>query len=164
MGASHANPPRLLPDFDLERFVRVQDLKVADGEQETEYERAVRELHEGGKRSDWMLFVFPRISGLGKHIESIFYGIGTIEESRAYLEHPILGPRLRDATEAVLDSGEDNLGQLFGNSAEASRFKSSMTLFSQVCLETQDELFLRVIMKSWGGLRDEKTLRIMESW
>jgi uncharacterized protein (DUF1810 family) len=150
--------------MDIERFVRVMDLKVADGEQETEYARAVRELQDGGKRSDWVLFVFPRVAGLGKHINSIFYGIGTMEEARAYLEHPILGPRLRDATEAVLDSGEDNLGKLFGNSHEASRFKASMTLFAQVCLGTQDELFLRVIMKFWGGLRDEKTLRIMESW
>lgn len=156
--------PRLLPDFDVERFVRVQDLKANDGEQETEYERAIRELREGEKRSDWTLFVFPRVSGLGKHINSIFYGIGSMEEARAFLEHPILGPRLHDATEAVLNSGEDNLSELFGNSDEALRFRSSMTLFAQVCLGTSNELFLRVIMNFWGGIRDEKTVRIMESW
>lgn len=156
--------PPLLPDFDVERFVRVQDLKVNDGEQETEFERAIRELREGKKRSDWMLFVFPRVSGLGKHINSIFYGIGTMEEARAFLEHPIIGPRLHDATEAVLNSEEDNLSKLFGNSDEALRFKSSMTLFAHACLGTSDELFLRVIMKFWGGIRDEKTVRIMNSW
>lgn len=156
--------PRLLPDFDVERFVRVQDLKVNDGAQETEFERAVRELREGEKRSDWILFVFPRVSGLGKHINSIFYGIGTMEEARAFLEHPIIGSRLHEATEVVLNSGEDNLSKLFGNSDEASRFRSSMTLFSRVCLGTSDELFLRVIMKFWGGIMDERTVRIMESW
>lgn len=155
--------PRLFPDFDIERFSRVQDLKIKR-QQETEYERAVRELREGKKTSDWILFVFPRVSGLGKHINSVFYGIGTMEEARAYLEHPVLGPRLHDATEAVLDSGEEDLSKLFGNSDEASRFRSSMTLFAQVCLGTSDELFLRVIMKFWGGIYDEKTVRIMESW
>lgn len=164
MQTPEIEPPRLLPDFDVERFVRVMDLKITDGEEETEYERALRELREGEKRSDWMLFVFPRASGLGKRISSIFYGIGSMEEARAYLEHPILGPRLHDATEAVLDSGEDDLSKLFSNADEASRFKSSMTLFAQVCLGTSDELFLRVIMRFWGGNRDEKTVRIMESW
>lgn len=164
MRTPEVDPPRLLPDFDVERFVRVMDLKVTDGEQETEYERAVRELREGEKRSDWTLFVFPRVSGLGKRINSIFYGIASMEEARAYLEHPILGPRLHDATEAVLDSGEDDLSKLFGNADEASRFKSSMTLFAQVSLGTSDELFLRVIMRFWGGVRDENTVRIMESW
>lgn len=160
--ASQADPPRLLPDFDVERFVRVQDL--SDGEQETRYERAVREIRKDGKKGDWMLFIFPRASGLGKHINSIFYGIGSIEEARAYLEHPILGPRLHVATEAVLESGEADLSKLFGNSDEASRFKSSMTLFAQVRLGTFDEVFLRVVVRFWGGLRDEKTLKIMESW
>lgn len=164
MHASQIDPPRLLPNMDTERFVRIQDLKVIDGERETEYERAVRELREGKKRNDWVLFVFPRVSGLGKRINSIFYGIGSVEEARAYLEHPILGPRLHDATEAVLDSGEDDLSKLFGNADEASRFKSSMTLFAQVSLGTSDELFLRVIMRFWGGVRDENTVRIMESW
>lgn len=160
--ASQADPPRLLPDFDVERFVRVQDL--TDGEQETRYERAVRDIREDGKKGDWMLFVFPRVSGLGKNINSIFYGIGSIEEARAYLEHPILGPRLHVATEAVLESGEADLSKLFGNSDAASRFKSSMTLFAQVSLGTPEEVFLRVIMRLWGGLRHEKTLKIMESW
>lgn len=164
MRTSEVDPPRLVPDFDVERFVRVMDLKITDGEQETEYERAVRELREGEKRSDWMLFVFPRVSGLGKRINSIFYGIGSMEEARAYLEHPILGPRLHDATKAVLYSEEDDPSKLFGSADEASRFKSSMTLFAQVSLGTSDELFLRVIMRFWGGIRDEKTLRIMESW
>lgn len=111
-----------------------------------------------------MLSVFPRVSGLGKRTHSIFYGIGTMKEARAFLEHPVIGPRLHDATEAVLNSGEENLSKLFGNSDEALRFKSSMTLFAQVCLGTSDELFLRVIMKFWGGVRDEKTVRIMEAW
>lgn len=163
MHASQIDASRLFPDFDIERFSRVQDLKI-ERQQETEYERAVRELREGKKTSDWMLFVFPRVSGLGRHINSVFYGIGTMEEARAYLEHPVLGPRLHDATEAVLDSGEDDLNRLFDNSDEALRFRASMTLFAQVCLGTSDELFLRVLVKFWGGIRDEKTVHIMESW
>lgn len=158
--------PRLRPDFDVQRFIRIQDLMVKEGEHETVYERAVRELRAGEKnsRSELMLFIFPRVSGLGKGINSVFYGIGTMAEARAYIEHPVLGSRLHDATEAVLDSGEDDLSKLFATSDEASRFKSSMTLFSQVCLGTSDELFLRVILKFWGGTRDEKTIHIMESW
>lgn len=163
MHTSEIDPPRLLPDLDIERFVRVQDLEVNNGYQETEYERAIRELRQGEKRSDWILFVFPRVSGLGKHINSIFYGIATMEEARAYLSHPVLGPRLYEAIEAVLESGEDDLSKLFCNSDE-SRFKSSMTLFAQVCLGSPEEVFLRVIMKFWGGVRDERTLRIMDSW
>ena len=158
------DPPRLCPEFDLERFVRIQDCKIGWREQETEYERAIRELREGEKRSEWIRFIFPRASGLGKHINSILYAIATMEEAKAYLEHPILGPRLHEATEAVLDSREDDLGKLFGGSDEASRFKQTMTLFAQACLGTSDELFLRVMMKFWGGLRDEKTLKIMEGW
>lgn len=168
MRASHAFAPCISPDMDMERFARIQDLKVSYEGKETEYERAIRELREGEKRpgSDcsWALFVFPRATGLGIHINSIFYGIGTMREARAYLEHPLLGPRLHEATEAVLECGEDNRDALFGNAQGAKIFFQSMTLFAQACLGTQDELFLRVILKFWGGLRDEKTLEIMESW
>lgn len=161
-----SEPLRLSPDMDIERFVRVQDRKVDSGslQQETEYERAIRELREGEKRSEWIWFIFPRISGLGKHINSIFYGIASLKEAKTYLAHPVLGPRLHDAIEAVLGNGDDDISKIFGSSEEAARFKSSMTLFAQVCLGTSDELFLRVIMKFWGGIRDEKTVRITESW
>ncbi|KAI3397782.1 hypothetical protein diail_10315 [Diaporthe ilicicola] len=163
---SEAGPPRLSGDLDIERFVRVQDRKVDTEQQqaETEYESAIREIQEGKKQNEWVLFIFPRVYGLGKHINSVFYGIGTMKEAKAYLAHPVLGPRLHAATEAVLGSGEDDLRKLFGNSEEASMFKSSMTLFAQVCQGTSDELFLRSIIKYWGGVRDDKTLRIMESW
>ncbi|KAL1872360.1 hypothetical protein Daus18300_004330 [Diaporthe australafricana] len=165
MQTSETEPPRLSPDLDIERFVRVQDRKVGtkQQQQESEYERAIRELREGGNPCEWMWFIFPRVSGIGKHINSVFYGVGSMKEAKAFLAHPILGPRLHAATEAVLENAECDLGKIFSN-PDQERFNSSMTLFAQACLLTSDELFLRVIMKFWGGVRDEKTVRIMESW
>lgn len=166
MQTSETDSPRLSPDLDIERFVRVQDRKVGIGQQqqETEYERAIRELREGENTGQWMWFIFPRVSGLGKHINSIFYGIGSMKEAKAFLAHPVLGPRLHAATEAVIGNAECDLDKLFGNPNEARRFKSSMSLFAQACLGTSNERFLRVIMRFWGGVGDEKTVRIMESW
>lgn len=154
-------PPKIGPNFDLERFVRVQDQPL---HQETQYQRAVRELRGGRKTSHWMWFIFPQVFGLGSQPNSRLYGIKSVVEAEAYLAHPVLGPRLRASTEVVLESGEKDLSRLFGGDLDAMKFKSSMSLFAWVSRGTDDEFYLRVVVKLWGGSWDEKTLRIIKRW
>lgn len=148
--------------MDLERFVRIQDQPLR--QQETQYERAIRELRQGRKVNHWIWFIFPQVFGLGSHPNSRLYGIKSVDEARAYLAHPVLGPRLRAATEAVLESGEKDLNRLFGAEIDAVKFRSSMSLFAWVSLRTDNEFYLQVMMKLWGGSWDEKTLRIIKKW
>ncbi|KUI57662.1 hypothetical protein VP1G_04945 [Cytospora mali] len=152
-------PPKIGPDMDIERFVRVQDQPL---QQETEYERAIRELQGGKKLNHWIWFIFPQVFGLGRQLNSRLYGIKSVDEAKAYLAHPVLGPRLRAATEAVLDSGEKDLVRLFGEELDAIKFKSSITLFAWISVGTGDDFYLRVLMMLWGGCWDEKTLRILK--
>lgn len=154
-------PPRIGPDMDIERFVRIQDQSL---QQETEYERAIRELRGGKKVSCWIWFIFPQVFGLGKQPNSRLYGIKSVDEAKAYLAHPILSPRLRAATEIVLENDEKDLNRLLGGELDAMKFRSSMTLFAWVSLGTENEFFLRAMKKLWGGSWDEKTLRILKKW
>lgn len=147
--------------MDLERFVRVQDQRA---QQETEYERAIREIQGGRRLSQWSWYIFPRVFGLGKHPNSRLYGIKSVEEARAYLAHPILGPRLRAAIGAVLESGERDINRLFGGTSDADKFKSSMTLFAWVSLGSEDDFLIEMMAELWDGNLDEKTLRILEEW
>ena len=105
--------------FDLARFLAAQ---------ETTYAAALDELRAGRKRTHWMWFVFPQMRGLGGSSTSLLYGIGSLEEARAYLRHPILGSRLAECTEAVL-AADEPLRDVFG-SPDDMKFRSSMTLFS----------------------------------
>ncbi|ROW10424.1 hypothetical protein VMCG_01605 [Cytospora schulzeri] len=155
-------PPKIGPDMDLERFVRIQDQHVL--QRETQYERANRELREGRKVNHWIWFIFPQVFGLGNQPNSRLYGIKSVNEARAYLDHPVLGPRLRASTEIVLGSGEKNLRRLFGADIDAIKFKSSMSLFAWVSLGTENEFYLGVLQMLWGGSWDEQTLRIIKKW
>lgn len=103
-------------------------------------------------------------SGLGKSINSKLYSIKSIEEAKAYLEDPVLGPRLRTATQALLEIHTKDLTIVFGNLKDVAKFWSSMTLFSQVSTGTYKEFFLRVMKVFWDGRSCQKTLEILESW
>lgn len=105
--------------WDLERFVEAQ-AEV--------YETALWELRSGSKESHWMWFIFPQLAGLGISPMARRYGISSLEEARAYLQHPVLGPRLTDCTRAALDSGE-NVGTIFPYPDDL-KFHSCMTLFA----------------------------------
>jgi uncharacterized protein (DUF1810 family) len=107
--------------FDLKRFVEAQ---------ESVFERVRNELRAGQKQSHWMWFVFPQLRGLGASPISAYYGIGSIEEARAYLAHPVLGPRLREVTQLVLAVQDRTLADIFG-SPDDIKFRSSMTLFAR---------------------------------
>ena len=135
------------PDpFDLERFVKAQA---------SVFETALAELKAGRKRSHWMWFVFPQPRGLGQSSNAQFYGIGSLEEARAYLAHPVLGDRLRRCTEAVLAVEGRSLHDIFG-SPDDMKFRSSMTLFA---LATPDEanLFRQALDRYCEGRLDPRT-------
>ena len=105
--------------FDLERFVKAQ-IGI--------YDVALGELRAGRKRSHWMWFVFPQLAGLGSSPTAQTYAIGSLEEARAYLAHPVLGPRLIECVQAVNAVRERSAGDIFGYPDEL-KFRSSLTLF-----------------------------------
>ena len=109
--------------MDLERFVRAQD------EHQT-YDRAVSELRRGRKTSHWMWFVFPQIAGLGRSPMAQAYAIADLEEARAYLAHPVLGPRLVECAYIVSARQGSTAEQIFGD-LDAMKLRSSMTLFAR---------------------------------
>src|ERR1700730_9710321 len=112
----------IAPDrCDLERFVTAQ---------EPVFETVLAELRAGRKRSRWMWFVFPQLTGLGRSSAARFYGISSIDEARSYLAHPLLGPRLDLCTRIVLASDSPSPHAMFG-SPDDLKFRSCMTLFSR---------------------------------
>ncbi len=142
-----------MPDgdpFDLQRFVTAQDQVFAT---------VLDELRAAHKRSHWMWFVFPQLRDLGRSPTAQFYGIASIDEARAYLAHPILGPRLAQATEAVLAARGRTLHEIFG-SPDDLKFRSSMTLFAQVAAEDGD-IYRRALDRYCDGQPDEATLKLL---
>ena len=132
--------------FDLERFVRAQDGGV--------YEQALRELRAGAKRGHWMWFVFPQVAGLGRSSTAQHYALAGLEEARAYLAHPVLGPRLVECAQALLElSGRDPVRVL--GSVDAVKLRSSMTLFEAAAPD--ERVFAEVLERWFDGERDEAT-------
>ena len=138
--------------FNLEHFVTAQA---------PVFETVLAELRAGRKRTHWMWFVFPQLSGLGRSSTARFYGIGSIDEARAYLAHPVLGPRLDLCARIVLASESPSLHAIFGSSDDM-KFRSCMTLFS---LATHDpENPFRHALNRWcGGQHDEQTLALIDA-
>lgn len=131
----------------LERFVQAQA---------SSYEQAIRELERGRKESHWIWFVFPQLRGLGVSTNATYYGLRDLQEARDYLEHPILGPRLEQATRLVLDS-KVPLERLLGG-LDAMKFASCMTLFSVAADE--GSLYAQVLgSKASADLRTLQILR-----
>ncbi|MBB3674307.1 DUF1810 domain-containing protein [Modestobacter versicolor] len=131
---------------DLQRFVEAQE----DGT----YEQALAELRAGRKRSHWMWFVFPQVAGLGRSAMAQRYAIDGAAEARAYLAHPVLGPRLRACAEALTGlDGADPVAVLGG--IDAQKLRSSMTLFAAVAPD--EPVFAAVLDQYFGGARDEAT-------
>jgi uncharacterized protein (DUF1810 family) len=135
--------------FELSRFVEAQD-KI--------YDRVLAELASGRKRSHWMWFVFPQIEGLGFSSTTQYYSIKSPEEARQYLEHPVLGKRLRECCESILALEGLSVSGIFGYPDDL-KLKSSMTLFASV--GEGQSVFLRVLDKYFQGTRDERTLALL---
>lgn len=138
--------------YDLQRFVTAQ-AGVFDG--------ALAELRAGRKRSHWMWFVFPQLRGLGRSDTALFYGIASIGEARAYLAHPLLGPRLEQAARAATAAPAASLHALFG-SPDDLKFHSSMTLFAKAAAEAPNPY--REALDRWcGGREDAATLSLLDA-
>jgi uncharacterized protein (DUF1810 family) len=144
---SFDNPQRSSTDpFNLDRFVFAQKAM---------YQRVLSELRAGTKLSHWMWFIFPQIKGLGRSPVSIEYAISSREEASAYLKHPILGPHLKECTSLVLLVEGRSIEEIFG-SPDDMKFRSSMTLFSQI--SPDDLIFEKALQKYFGGKPDKLTL------
>ena len=139
--------------YQLERFTAAQD-------QDGTYERAVAELRAGRKVSHWMWFVFPQIGGLGFSAISKRYAISSLGEARAYLTHPVLGPRLITAANIVAGTEGRSAEQIFGP-VDALKLRSSMTLFGAA--DPDQPAFTKVLDKYFTGTPDEATLARLQA-
>jgi uncharacterized protein (DUF1810 family) len=135
--------------FELHRFVDAQAPL---------YAQVMSELRDGRKRSHWMWFVFPQIAGLGHSAMAHRYAITSCDEALAYLEHPTLGPRLRECTQTVCAIEDRSIGEIFGGPDDL-KFRSSMTLFEAV---SGDPIFRSALDKFCAGERDPATLAILK--
>ena len=133
--------------YDLERFVGAQNANST-------YDRAVEELRRGRKTSHWMWFVFPQIAGLGYSAMSQRYAISSLDEAKAYLEHPVLGLRLLECTGLVAQTQGQSAEQIFGG-IDARKLQSSMTLFLRAAPD--EPLFQQVLDQYYGGRPDAAT-------
>lgn len=139
-----------VPDtYDLDRFVVAQDGGGV-------YGRALAELRAGRKRSHWMWFVFPQVAGLGASPTSRHFAVSGLDEARAYLSHPVLGPRLVECADLVARSEVGSAEEIFGP-VDALKLRSSMTLFSAA--EPEQSVFGQVLSRFFAGQPDPETVR-----
>jgi uncharacterized protein (DUF1810 family) len=136
--------------YHLDRFVEAQAHGVHD--------RALAELRSGRKTSHWMWFVFPQVAGLGSSPTSRRYAVGSVEEARAYLRHPVLGPRLLECVRAVLAHADLSARQLLG-SPDDVKLRSSMTLFAVA--DDSEPVFQQVLDAFFAGERDPRTIELL---
>jgi uncharacterized protein (DUF1810 family) len=139
--------------YRLERFVRAQDSGST-------YQRAVAELRSGRKLSHWMWFIFPQVAGLGFSAMSQRYAISGLAEARAYLAHPVLGPRLAECARIVAGIGGRTAEDIVGG-IDAVKLRSSMTLFAAAAPD--QSVFGEVLGKYFAGEPDEATLARLEA-
>ena len=126
-----------LDPYNLHRFIEAQ---------EGVYPQALEELQDGRKRSHWMWYIFPQLAGLG------------LKEAKSYLEHPVLGPRLREVSETILSLPTDNAAEVFGG-IDSMKLHSSMTLFDLV---SPKDTFARVLEKYFSGCPENHTISILQ--
>jgi uncharacterized protein (DUF1810 family) len=138
------------PDqYDLERFVAAQDSVI---------DRVRAELRRGRKTSHWMWFVFPQLAGLGSSSTARTYAISGLDEARAYLAHPVLGPRLRECAELVAAVQDRSASEIFGYPDDL-KLRSSMTLFARAAPDTA--VFTEVLDRFFDGEHDRRTLELL---
>ena len=133
----------------LERFVKAQAY---------DYDTALREIRNGRKRSHWMWYIFPQLQGLGFSSTAQYYGLRDLEEAKDYYEHPVLGPRLVEISEALLTLDTGDASRVMGYPDDL-KLRSCMTLFELAAPE--QPVFGRVLEKFYAGRRDDLTLRLL---
>jgi len=132
--------------FDLQRFVNAQN---------PVYDQVCAELRAGQKESHWIWFIFPQLRGLGHSAMAEAFGIVSRQEAAAYLDHAVLGPRLRECTQLVNLVEGSSISEILGRPDEL-KFRSSMTLFANVA--SDDQVFKEALQKYFGGEPDPLTL------
>jgi uncharacterized protein (DUF1810 family) len=143
------NPSPADDPFDLARFVEAQA---------EDYARALAEVRAGRKRSHWMWYIFPQLAGLGFSAMSQQYAIQSPAEARAYLAHPVLGPRLVEISEAALGVSGKSAHDVFG-SPDDMKLRSCATLFAAAA--PQGSVFHRLLERFFSGQRDDKTVSLL---
>ncbi len=136
--------------YNLDRFLNAQ---------KRDYSIALSEIQNGRKRSHWMWYIFPQVTGLGYSETSRHYAIQNLDEAAAYLGHPVLGNRLIEISTALLNLPSNNAGAVFG-SPDDMKLKSSMTLFASV--PGADVVFEKVLEKYFNGQKDKATINILK--
>lgn len=136
---------------DLQRFLSAQ---------ERDYDLALREIKDGKKRSHWMWYIFPQISGLGFSDMSSYYGLKNLKEAEAYFGHPVLGARLLEITKVLLSKTSSDATAIFG-SPDDLKLRSSMTLFSRI--PGISPVFQQVLDRYYDGKNDPKTISLLEA-
>jgi uncharacterized protein (DUF1810 family) len=131
---------------DLSRFVEAQAAT---------YQTALAELRRGRKASHWMWFIFPQIQGLGSSPTARFYAIADLAEARAYLDHPVLGPRLLEVVAAINALPGDDAHAVFG-APDDLKLRSCLTLFQSAAPD--EPAFGQALAKYFGGAPDPRTL------
>lgn len=140
--------------MDIERFVEAQDSEYCG------YAQALQEMLVGAKHGHWIWYIFPQLRGLGHSGNANFYGIEDLREAKEYLKHPVLGTRLREITQVVLDHADDRLAiELMGSDIDELKLKSSMTLFDKA---SPNDIFSDVLDAYYDGERCSRTLRILK--
>ena len=121
-------------EYDLERFLTAQAADYAD---------ALDDIRNGRKRGHWIWYIFPQQKGLGHSYNSEYYGLDGIDEARAYLVHPVLGPRLREISEALLThEGKRDIDAIMGSSIDVLKLQTCMNLFNRV---SPNDIFEKVL-------------------
>jgi uncharacterized protein (DUF1810 family) len=137
--------------YNLQRFVDAQA---------PVFEQVLAELHNGRKQTHWMWFIFPQISGLGRSEMARFYAITCLEEAQAYLQHPLLGPRLEHCAQLIEPRVQRTARQIFG-SPDDMKLHSSMTLFAVA--DPERSIFQNVLDTFFEGIKDSSTLEKLKA-
>lgn len=132
----------------LNRFIEAQDSYDT-------YETALQEMKDGQKRNHWIWFIFPQLKGFGHSYNSSYYGIDDLEEAKSYLDHPVLGKRLREITTVLLSHTYEDVVTLMGSYIDAIKLRSCMTLFDAI---SPNDMFAQVLDAFFESKRDKKTL------
>lgn len=134
----------------LERFKKAQEYS---------YKTALKEVRNGRKVSHWMWYIFPQMRGLGQSSTAWTYGISDLQEAEEYLKDPVLGARLTEISEALMELEEKDADKIFGW-PDVLKLRSCMTLFAAV--SGKDSVFQRVLDAYYGGAADERTLELLQ--
>jgi uncharacterized protein (DUF1810 family) len=137
--------------FNLDRFAQAQA---------KDYASALAELRGGKKVTHWIWYVLPQLKGLGTSSRAAFYGIGSADEARAYLAHPVLGPRLTETVAAMNALRGLSAAQILGP-VDAAKFRSCLTLYLSV--DPGNAVFREALDKYFAGAQDERTLALLRA-